>query len=219
MGDKLTKILLLAVTTCSVIVTVLVVQREIALRTAHDGDRLPDRIKDWRFLASGGHRIGSASAAVTIVEFSDFQCPFCAQFYHEFESLRTAYGESLALVYRNLPLPQHQYAFVAAVAAECAARQGRFESMYHALFDDQQSFGTRSMVSYARAAGVSDTASFASCLGSDAVARVVERDRDEIQGLGAGGTPTLFVNGETVRGTPSELELRRIIRSHLSDPR
>jgi protein-disulfide isomerase len=218
-GDKLTKILLLVVTLCSVTVTALVLRREVASRAVRDGDHLPRRIKDWRSLASRGHRIGSASAAVTIVEFSDFQCPFCARFYQMFESLRHAYGDSLALVYRHLPLQQHQYAFVAAVAAECAARQGRFEQMYHALFDAQESLGTQPMVGYAIAAGVSDTASFSASLKTDEVAQVVERDREEIQHLGARGTPTLFINGETVRGTPSELDLRRLISSHLSDSR
>jgi protein-disulfide isomerase len=217
--DKLAKILLVVVTACSVVVTALVVRREISARSATDIDHLPSHVKDWRSLASRGHRIGRTSAAVTIVEFSDFQCPFCAEFYHEFESLRRAYGDSLALVYRNLPLSQHQYAFLAAVAAECAAQQGRFEPMYNALFVDQQSLGTRPMVSYASSAGVGDTANFSTCLRSDEAARVVERDRGEIQALGAAGTPTLFINGETVRGTPSELELRHLIASHLSDRR
>lgn len=75
------------------------------------------------------------------------------------------------------------------------------------------------MLGYATAAGIRDTVSFSACLKSDDAAQVVEGDREEFRRLGAGGTPALFINGETVRGTPSELDLRRLIRSHLSDSR
>jgi protein-disulfide isomerase len=217
MVDRLTKVLVVIATLCSATVTALVVRRELGTRGGVDGDRLPRHIKNWRSLTLRGHRIGSASAVVTIVEFSDFQCPFCAQFYHMFESLRHDYGDSLTLVYRHLPSRAHQYAFVAAVAAECAARQGRFEQMYDALFDAQDSLGTRPFLTYAIAAGVGDTASFSACLNRADMGQLVEGDREEIERLGARGTPTLFINGETVRGTPSELDLRRLVRSHLAD--
>lgn len=217
--DRLTRVLLLILVPCAVLMTALVAWRELAPRRSDPGSRLPSHVRDWRALAKGGHRIGNETAAVTIVEFADFECPFCGEFYGMFKSLHETYRDSLALVYRHFPLPIHPNAFPAAIASECAGAQGHFEAMYDVLFAAQGALGQRTMQAYAVIAGVPDTAAFSRCLQSDSIAAVVQEDRQTIENLGSNGTPTLIINGEVVQGAPAIAELRRVIDSHLRDSR
>jgi hypothetical protein len=84
-------------------------------------------VGNWADLEQAGHRIGPASAKLTIVEFGDFECPACGEFEHTLQQVRRAYPKDVAVVFRHWPLPYHKLAYPAARAAECAADQGRFE--------------------------------------------------------------------------------------------
>ncbi len=91
--------------------------------------------------------------------------------------------------------------------------------MSDTLFNDQRHVGERTMMAFARAAGVRDTARFAKCIRSDDAVIRVRADEHQAVRLGATGTPVLIINGDAVQGSPTFLELRRMIRNHLSDPR
>src|SRR5260370_32414860 len=104
--------------------------------------------------------MGSTQAPVQLLEFADFECPFCATFHKDVKSLRTRYPTQVALTYVHFPLPMHRFAEAAARVAECASDQGRFEAMYDQLFDEQDSFGLKPLSEYATKAGVSDRAAF-----------------------------------------------------------
>ena len=215
MNDRVTRSLLWILTPCAILVTVLVGRQVLSTRAEAPGAGLPRRVADWRSIAAEGRRIGSPTAQVTIVEFGDFECGFCAEFRVLFASLRRDFGDSLALVYRHYPLPFHQHAYGAALAAECAAAQGRFEAMHDTLYAWWNRLADRSMVAFAMAAGVRDTLAFSRCLRSEEVAARIRRDRDYIERLGRTGTPTLIINGDVVMGTPPEAELRRIVSRQL----
>lgn len=219
MTDRTWRLLVGALASCAVVVTALVVHREFAPPHPRDPDRLPSHVEDWRRLASTQLRIGPSVAPVTIVEFGDFQCPFCRVFHDVFASLRQHFGDSVSLVFRQFPLPMHPQAFRAAVAAECAAEQEHFGTMYDALFEGQDSLSQRGPMQYAQIAGIPDTARFSLCLHSEAAASAVSRDRAMALELGVAGTPTLLVNGRTVRGIPSESELLKIVRKSLEGQR
>jgi protein-disulfide isomerase len=218
MSDKLSRVSLMILVPCAVAITALVVKRELSPATG-GGSHLPSRIRDWRALAAFGHRIGGDSAGVTVVEFGDFECPFCAEFHTMFATLRRAYGDSIALVYRNFPLPTHQHAVAAALAAECAAAQDRFETMYNVLYDEQSAIATQPMSYFASKAGIVDTGAFRRCMASDSTGAVIDRDRDAAIRLGSNGTPTLIVNGDVVQGTIAMQDFEKLVRKHLGDRR
>jgi protein-disulfide isomerase len=119
------------------------------------------RIVAWRNFGVAGNRIGPSTADVTIVEFSDFQCPVCRDASQELKEIRGQYPDRVAVVFRYFPLPIHPYATSAAHAAECAGKQHAFEAYQNLLFSSQELIGHRSWTDYARDAGVSDA--FFSC--------------------------------------------------------
>ena len=170
------------------------------------------RVKNWRELIAHGQRLGPTVAPVEIVEFSDFQCPFCATMASRLEALRHRHPDQIALVYRHFPIEdRHPHALAAAIASECAAAQGRFEPFHTALFSEQDSIGLRPWTAYAVTAGVPDTLRFRQCLTERAPARRVKEDVDAGSGVGVRATPTLIVNGEVYTGAVPIDELERRI--------
>jgi protein-disulfide isomerase len=143
---------------------------------------------------------GKADAPVTVVEFSDFQCPFCQRVMPTLKQLRTKYGDRMRLVWKDFPLTQiHPQAFVAAQAGNCAREQGKFWEYHDKLFGNQSALQPDGLKKYAADVGL-DTAKFNQCLDS---AKYEARVQDA---LGVGGrlgitsTPTVFVNGRMING-------------------
>lgn len=144
--------------------------------------------------------MGPLDAPVTIVEFSDFQCPFCAKPVKRLDSLRAAYPTQVSIVYRHFPLPEHRYAIAAIRASECAANQGRFEAFHNVVFATQDSIGSAPWSYFARAAGVPDTALFAKCTKSDDPIAALALDAVAAKQLGVRATPTLLINQTELLG-------------------
>jgi protein-disulfide isomerase len=137
---------------------------------------------------------GSATAPVTIVEFTDFQCPSCAHVHPVLEKLTAEYGDRLRLVVRDFPLEQHEFARKAAEAAEAARAQGKYWEYAALLFANQKALGVEQLKAYATQVGL-DRAKFDAALDSGQFADKVQRDYQEGLSLGVGSTPTLYVNG------------------------
>ena len=189
------------VVACALVVTGLAVRRELfsAVPAAQVTAEIT-RVADWRSYAEG-QRIGPANARVTIVEFSDFECPFCRATAERIRAIRAKHPADVALVYRHYPLPYHANALPAARASLCAARQGRFARYHDLLFAHQDSLSTIGWPRLARAAGVARPADFERCLEDGAPAEI-ERDLRAGERLGVHGTPTLLVNDRLIRGAP-----------------
>lgn len=137
---------------------------------------------------------GPHDAAVQMVEFSDFQCPFCRRVQPTLVALREKYGEKLHLVYRHLPLAEiHSGARAAAEASECAADQGKFWPYHDLLFENSQQVASKDLQGYARRAGVPDLGAFTACLAQRRHASRVETDLAAARDLGMGGTPSFFI--------------------------
>ena len=150
---------------------------------------------------------GSPSAKVTIVEFSDFQCPYCKRFHVEsFPTIEEKYittGKA-NFVYRDFPLGGHQYAQKASEAAECANSQGKYWEYHNILFTNQQTLDVASLKSYASTLGL-DTAKFNSCLDNGEMVAEVKADYDAGVALGISGTPAFVINGKVMTGAcPSQ---------------
>lgn len=175
--------------------------------------RQPRSVLDWRRYASVGHRVGPVNAAVTIVEFSDFQCQYCRQLAATLATLYEDYPGQVAIVYRHFPLTSlHPGALPAAVAAECAGEQGRFFPYHTALFTEQDSIGILPWAQLALRAGISDTARFNGCITSGRTLSLVQRDQRDGAELHISGTPLVLVNGLEFPGAPSRAALDSVIR-------
>ena len=157
-----------------------------------------------------GFTIGSDSAPVEVVEYSDFECPFCARFATlQMPAVRRQLIETgvVRWRFREFPLPGHPYARYAAHAAHCAGEQGRFWEMHDAIFADHSWAQTgkkpaRLFNAMAERSGV-DLAAYKACMQSNRFAARIEAARQEGDARGVGGTPTFFVNGVPYRGNPT----------------
>ena len=213
LGDIATIVLAL----CAVVITGLVVRKE--LRTDAPRPREPREIAGWETMAGSGHRMGPEDAAITILEFSDFQCPFCARVQHALETVRARHPDDVAIVYRHLPLEAiHPWARAAANAAECAAEQGRFREMHDALFAAQEEIGATPFEEFSRRARVEDVAGFTRCLDDRRYDQRVAADAGTARRAGLDGTPSIIINGTLLPGTPTADELLRMADSLLATP-
>ena len=159
-------------------------------------------VPDFATYHVAGQRIGPASAPVTIVEFSDFQCPSCRRLHTALQEIRARYPVQVSLLYRHYPLESiHPHAASAAIASECAAAQGRFEEFHDLLFAEQPSIGQRPYAEFALQAGITDTAAFARCLTDPALQTRLAEDRAAADRLGVRGTPTALVNSQRFSGS------------------
>lgn len=148
---------------------------------------------------------GAQDARVVLVEFTDFQCPYCGDFHQEaFQKIADQYIATGKVRYavRNFPMPMHPYAFTAAKVAMCAAHQNKFWEMEDKLFANQRALDAEDLVEYARQVGL-DMNQFKDAVNSDEIDKAIRRHIQEGMKLGVNGTPTLFIGlaqpGEQVR--------------------
>jgi protein-disulfide isomerase len=142
---------------------------------------------------------GNPSAAVTIVEFSDFECPYCSKVGPTLKELEAKYGDKIKVVFKHLPLAFHKNARLAAIASVAANRQGKFWEYHDLLFANQRALLRPDLERYAEQLGL-DMAKFRADLDSPEVAAQVDADSAEAKRIGVTGTPTSFVNGRIVKG-------------------
>ncbi|MBX7214744.1 MAG: thioredoxin domain-containing protein [Thermoflexales bacterium] len=173
--------------------------------------------------AREANTLGKADAPVTLVEYSDFQCPYCLRHYTDTQAkLIAEYVNTgkVKIVFKNFPIPElHPQAMQAAVAAECAADQGKFWAYHDVLF---ARFGAQS-VDYS-AAGLSgyatgmslDKEKFENCLRDDKIVARINADRQEGSRLGVRGTPTFFVNGQALVGAQPYTVFKQVLDSALA---
>lgn len=161
---------------------------------------------------------GDPDAPVTIVEWSDFECPFCARFYEQtLPSIEEEYIKTgkVKLVYRDFPLSFHTNAQKAAEAAECAGEQGKYWEMHDMLFAQGVQGGVAGFKQYAKDLGL-NTAKFDSCLDSGAMAGEVQKDMADGAAVGIQGTPGFIVNGKLVSGAQPFAVFKQVIDAELN---
>ncbi len=146
--------------------------------------------------------LGPAQSNVVIVEFADFQCPYCEQMYQPFRELTAKYGNRVKFIFRNFPLTEiHDRAEATAEAARCAFQQGNAKFwLYHdKLYQNQADLSDAALLTYAQQIGL-DVKSFTQCVQSHATAVAVQADLTDGASLGVTGTPTFYFNGRKVQG-------------------
>ncbi|HUL59806.1 MAG TPA: thioredoxin domain-containing protein [Anaeromyxobacteraceae bacterium] len=166
-------------------------------------------------VAAEGPAKGPAKAPITIVEFSDFQCPYCVRAEGTVKDLLAAYPDKIRLVYRDYPLPFHQNAEKAAEAAHCANDQGKYWEMHDKLFSSQERLAVPDLKGYARELGL-DGAKFDHCLDGNDKAKLVESNKKAGEEAGVNGTPAFFINGRVLSGALPLEKFKEVVDSELA---
>jgi len=157
----------------------------------------PYRLK---FANEDAPSIGKKDAPVTMVEFSDFQCPFCNRFFPTLKRVQKQYGDKVQIVYRQYPIPSlHPNAFKAAEASLCANEQGKFWELHDAMFSDQSRLGVSDLKDKASRLGL-DRKKFDQCIDTGKYVDQVQKDMREGSRIGINGTPAVFINGIELKG-------------------
>lgn len=211
MFDRILTAATIILTVCATVVAALRVRDAVSPNTVDES--APVRVSNWQKYSSAGQRSGAVKPTVTVVEFSDFQCPFCSKAAIYLDSLQRRYPKDVAVIYRHYPV--HSEATAAAIAAECAADVGAFRPIHDLFFQNRDSIGKRSWTSFASAAGIRDTASFKDCMNRREAANRVVRDTIAAHDLGVHGTPTFVINDVRVAGYPGAESLDKLVLTAL----
>ena len=162
-----------------------------------------------------GPSLGAADAPVTIVAFSDYECPFCKRAEPAVKSVLESYGGKVRLVYREFPLPNHRHAQKASEAALCAHDQGKYWQMQDKLFANQDALALEDLKGYARGVGL-DSARFDRCLDGGDMAGEIEKSIRAGDAAGVSGTPAFFINGRPLYGAASIERFKELIDAELA---
>ena len=165
----------------------------------------------------GAPIIGPADAKVKLVEFSDFQCPFCILAKSEIDLVLKTYPGQVSLTFKQFPLDEHSQAALAAVAAMAAQKQGKFWPMHDALFAQRGNLSPQTVMTIAGKLGLG-LMQFEADLRSADLKRAVEQDRLDGERAGVMGTPTIFVNGQKYNGPVRMSALKTVIDGQLKKP-
>jgi len=179
-----------------------------------DRARGPDPRRRYSVNTEGAPVRGDEDAKLTIVEFSDFQCPFCRRVNPTLAKILEEYGDKVKIVFKHLPLSIHPKAPAAHAAAEAAHRQGKFWPMHDRIFADQAAMSPEKYLEYAQELGL-DMERFQRDLNDPAIRQRIESDSAEGASLGVSGTPAFFVNGRFLSGAQPYPRFQALIDEEL----
>lgn len=148
---------------------------------------------------------GNEQAAIKLVEYGDYQCPYCGTAYPIIKEIQSTFGDQVLFIFRNFPLQEsHRYANIAAQAAEAAGKQGKFWEMHDAIFENQQQLNEDFLEDLAEKLGL-DMEQFEQDLNSEEISNKVEDDFESGVRSGVNGTPSFFINGSKFDGGAEDL--------------
>jgi protein-disulfide isomerase len=157
------------------------------------------------------HKVGAGTSGVTLVEYGDFECPACGQYYPLVKQVKAKYGDQITFQFRHFPLTNiHKNALIAARAAEAADKQGKFWEMHDTLYEQQQSWKASNdpspvFESYAQSLGL-DVNKFKEDMKSEEINDIVQADLGEAKKQGYSSTPTFILDGKKIEQNPRSLE-------------
>lgn len=159
--------------------------------------------------------LGDKKAKILIIEFGDFECPFCAELNTSFKKLKEEYQENIRIIWKDFPLYSiHTQALTAAEVARCAQKQGKFWEMHDQIFANQKNLSSDLYLALAEAVGL-DKNKFVSCVNNHETLKLIEADLKEGTALGVNGTPYFYVNKYLFTELPTYEQLKKIINDEL----
>lgn len=174
----------------------------------------PDADQEYKVAIGDAPIRGNPKAAVTIVEWSDFQCPFCNRVEPTLALIREEYGDRVRLVFKHMPLSIHPQAAAAHAAAEAAHRQDKFWEMHDRIFANQRDLAAETLEGYAKAIGL-DMDRYRNDLVAKEVEARIDEDERQAQELGVTGTPSFFIDGKYLSGAQPYSNFKRYIDAAL----
>ena len=192
--------------------------QKIAVESQPEEVQAPQQPSNVQVSADDDPIKGKKDAPVTIIEFSDFQCPYCEKFYSQaLPSIEDKYIKTgkVKIIYRDFPLSFHKNAQKSAEASECADEQGKFWEYHNKLFENQNSLAVDNLKQYAKDLGL-DAAKFNECLDSGRMANEVQKDLNDGLSYGVSGTPSFFINGVALVGAQPFAAFQQIIEQELN---
>jgi protein-disulfide isomerase len=174
----------------------------------------PDPAKIYKVAVGDAPFKGPAKADITIVEFTDFQCPFCSRVGPTLAKIQEEYGDQVRIVFKHMPLSFHAQAPGAHAAAEAAKIQGKFWEMHDKIFANQRDLAVATLERYAQEIGL-DIEKFKKDVASKAVKDQVAADTRQASSLGVTGTPGFFINGRFLSGAQPFSSFKRVIDAEL----
>jgi protein-disulfide isomerase len=167
---------------------------------------------------AGSPVMGPADARVTLVEFSDFQCPYCAKAIHQLDAVLKAYPRQVKLIFKQYPLSNHPEASISAAASLAAHNQGKFWEMYYALFANREKLSRKTILALATNLQL-DMKRFAADLDSPQTQQSVKRDMSDGDKAGVEATPTVFIDGQRYNGSLALEAIKPLIDAELKNPK
>jgi protein-disulfide isomerase len=165
--------------------------------------------------AEDSPRKGETTAPIQIVEFSDFQCPYCSDAAAVVRQVQEKYGDKVSVVYRHYPLPMHPQAHRAAQASQCANDQGGFWKFHDSLFAEQKAWTDEDFEKYAKAADIK-VKDFKKCMETNTHAATVDEDMEDGRMVGMNGTPGFYINGIVLSGARPIEDFVQVIDAELA---
>ncbi len=184
-------------------------------RPRAEGPAMPDPSKRYSVDLGDAPIRGGKDAKLTIVEFSDFQCPFCGRVNPTLLQLIQAYGDKVRVAFKHLPLRIHPDSPAAHAAAEAAHRQGKFWEMHDKIFANQRDLKPETFRNYAKEIGL-DLVKFEKDVASPDVKKRIDADSQEADKLGVSGTPAFFINGRYLSGAQPFDSFKKMIDEELA---
>jgi len=211
--DKISLVFTCVLVVCAVIITGFVIRQEFFSPGPKPEIR---QVKNWQQLELNGQRVGPAEAPVQIIEFFDYQCSYCKRVQSAGQSVIAKYPQKVAVHFEHYPLSGHQYATKAAVAAECAARQGQFKPFHDVLFANQQKLGEEPYSRLGLEVGIKDITLFNKCWQNEQTKDVVQSGHDLAKSMGIDAVPAFIINGNLITGALSEQRLDKLVQDELN---
>jgi protein-disulfide isomerase len=166
---------------------------------------------------AGSPVIGPPNARITLVEFSDFQCPFCVKAIHQLEAVMKAYPSQVRLIFKQFPLDSHPQASISAAAALAAHQQGKFWPMHDALFANRDKLSRKTILDLATGLGL-DMKRFTADLDSPEIKKTIARDIGDGDHAGVEATPTIFIDGQRYNGSLALEAIKPVLEAELKRP-
>lgn len=187
----------ITLTICAIIITVFIIRNEFFQPNGQSEVRY---IEDWAQVEFNGWQSGPDNARVRIIEFFDYECPYCKNVQPTVQAIQEKYNRQVSFTYVHNPLNGHSKATKAAIAAECARKQGYFKPFHDLLFTQQELIGTFSYTEIAKDVGVPELSMFENCLEKEETISIVQSGLKLAKKFKIDAIPSFIINGELISG-------------------